>query len=74
MYVCVFTGLTTDLVFKMMPLQHLEDLHLQETFMLPLLYTPERYVQYASKKSVRKVSNGREITFEVLCGVCEMYM
>ena len=26
------------------------------------------------KKSVRKVSNGREITFEVLCSVREMYM
>ena len=29
------------------------------------------YVQYASKKSVRKVSNGREITFEVLRGTRE---
>ena len=32
------------------------------------------YIRYASKKSVRKVSNGREITFEVLRGVREMYM
>ena len=32
------------------------------------------YIRYASKKSVRKVSNGREITFEVLRSVCEMYM
>ena len=32
------------------------------------------HVQYASKKSVRKVSNGREITFEVLRGTHEMYM
>ena len=31
------------------------------------------YVRYASKKNVRKVSNGREITFEVLRGAREMY-
>ena len=32
------------------------------------------HLRYASKKSVRKVSNGREITFEVLHGAREMYM
>ena len=32
------------------------------------------HVRYASKKSVRKVSNGREITIEVLRGAREMYM
>ena len=32
------------------------------------------YIRYASKKSVRKVINGREITFEVLRGAHEMYM
>ena len=36
------------------------------------LHIPWLQLQYASKKSVRKVSNGREITFEVLCDMHEM--
>ena len=45
--------------------------HIVHTYMYNKSYV---YVRYVSKQSVRKVSKGREITFEVLCGAREMYM